>query len=62
MAGKYKNNIRKDKRGGYSYKIIEDNFRRLRDVRITYTLGASHLLGMKFPQYVSKEIQHFATS
>ena len=44
------------------YKIIEDNFRRLRDVRITYTLGASHLLGMKFPQYVSKEIQHFATS
>ncbi len=42
------------------FNIVEDNFKKLDDVRIIYTVGAGHLLGMKFPQYVSWEIQKFA--
>lgn len=42
------------------FNIIEDNFRNLDDVRIVYTTGASHLLGMRFPDYVSKEIKNFS--
>ncbi|MBR1735382.1 MAG: hypothetical protein IJ730_08130 [Alphaproteobacteria bacterium] len=42
------------------FNIIEDNFRKLKDVKIIYTVGASHLLGMRFPSYVSKTIQEFA--
>ncbi|MBO4405797.1 MAG: hypothetical protein J5821_03630 [Alphaproteobacteria bacterium] len=42
------------------FNIIEDNFGKLDDVKIIYTVGAGHLLGMKFPQYVSREIQKFA--
>ena len=40
--------------------IIEDNFRHLKDVKIIYTIGASHLLGMRFTKYVSEEIKKFA--
>lgn len=40
--------------------IIEDNFRKLDDVKIIYTIGSGHLLGMQFPQYVSQEIIKFA--
>ena len=40
--------------------IIEDNFRNLSDVKIIYTYGASHLLGIKLPQYVSQKILKFA--
>ena len=43
------------------FNIVEDNFRKLNDVSIIYTIGSGHLLGMKFPQYVSQEIQKFAT-
>lgn len=39
--------------------IIEDSFRNLSDVEIVYTYGASHLLGIKFPQYVSQKILKF---
>ena len=42
------------------FNIIENNFGKLDDVKIIYTVGAGHLLGMKFPQYVSREIQKFA--
>ena len=42
------------------FNIIEDNFEKLKDVKIIYTMGSGHLLGMKFPQYVSREIQKFA--
>ena len=42
------------------YNIIEDNFRHLKDVKIIYTIGASHLLGMRFTKYVSEEIKKFA--
>ena len=42
------------------YNIIEDNFRQLKDVKIIYTIGASHLLGMRFTKYVSEEIKKFA--
>lgn len=44
------------------FNIVEDNFRLLEDVKIIYTLGAGHLLGMKFPKYVSQEIKKFAES
>ncbi len=40
--------------------IIEDNFRGLKDVEIVYTMGAGHLLGMKFPEYVADKIKKFA--
>lgn len=40
--------------------IIEDNFRKLDDVEIIYTMGAGHLLGMRYPDYVSKKIKEFA--
>lgn len=43
------------------FNIIEDNFRHLPDVKIIYTFGSGHLLGMKFPKYVSEEIQKFAS-
>lgn len=43
------------------FDIVEDNFKKLDDVEIIYTIGAGHLLGMQFPQYVSQEIQKFAT-
>lgn len=42
------------------FSIVEDNFRKLNNVEIIYTIGAGHLLGMKFPKYVSQEIQKFA--
>ena len=42
------------------FNIIEDNFRNLNDAQIIYTMGTAHLLGMKYPKYVSREIQHFA--
>lgn len=42
------------------FNIIEDNFRKLDDVKIIYTIGSGHLLGMQFPQYVSQEIIKFA--
>lgn len=42
------------------FNVVEDNFRKLDDVKIIYTIGASHLLGMRFPKYVSKQIQEFA--
>lgn len=42
------------------YNIVEDNFSKLNNVKILYTIGSGHLLGMKFPQYVSQEIQKFA--
>ena len=42
------------------FNIIEDNFRKLDDVKIIYTIGSGHLLGMQFPEYVSQQIQRFA--
>jgi len=42
------------------FSIVEDNFRKLNNVEIIYTIGAGHLLGTKFPKYVSREIQKFA--
>lgn len=42
------------------FNIVEDNFRKLNNAKIFYTIGSGHLLGMKFPQYVSQEIQKFA--
>lgn len=42
------------------FNVIEDNFRKLKNVRIIYTVGASHLLGMRLPNYVSREVQEFA--
>lgn len=44
------------------FNIIEDNFRNLGDVKIVYTSGAGHLLGMRFPEYVHKEIKEFTES
>lgn len=41
------------------FNIIEDNFRNLDDVKIVYTTGVSHLLGMRLPEYVSNEIKNF---
>ena len=41
------------------FNIVEDNFRKLNNAKIFYTTGSGHLLGMKFPQYVSQEIQKF---
>lgn len=41
------------------YSIIEDNFRRLKDVNIIYTFGAGHLLGMRYPKQVSEQILQF---
>lgn len=40
--------------------VIEDNFRNLDDVKIVYTTGAGHILGMRFPEYVYKQIKEFA--
>lgn len=40
--------------------VIEDNFRKLDDVKILYTSGTGHLLGMRFPSYVHKQIKEFA--
>lgn len=40
--------------------IIEDNFRCIPNSKIIYTIGASHLLGMRFPEFVSGEILEFA--
>ena len=42
------------------FNIIEDNFRNLENSKIIYTIGSSHLLGMKFPKYVAREIIKFA--
>jgi len=44
------------------FNIVEDNFKKLKDVKIIYTTGSGHLLGMRFPQFVSREIQKFTTS
>lgn len=43
------------------FNVIEDNFRNLDDVRIAYTSGAGHLLGMRFPGYVYKQIKEFVS-
>lgn len=43
------------------FNIIEDNFGNLDDTEIIYTIGAGHLLGLRFPHYVSREIQKFAS-
>lgn len=40
--------------------IVEDNFRKLSDVNIVYTIGAGHLLGMKFPQQIRNRIVNFS--
>lgn len=40
--------------------VIEDNFRRLKDVSIKYTFGAMHLLGDKNSEYVVSELKKFA--
>lgn len=42
------------------FNIIEDNFRKLDDAKILYTSGAGHLLGMRFPEYVYKQVKEFA--
>lgn len=41
------------------FYVIEDNFRKLPNVRISYTFGASHILGRRSPQWVYEEILNF---
>ena len=42
--------------------VIEDNFRKLKDVSIKYTFGAMHLLGDKNSEYVAGELKKFTLS
>lgn len=41
------------------FYVIEDNFRKIKNSQIKYSLGSSHLLGMNNPKYVADEIKNF---
>lgn len=41
------------------FYVIEDNFRKIKNAKIQYSFGSSHLLGMYNSKYIAEEIQKF---